>query len=291
METTASRRQRADDARVAAAEEQQQVETDGGEGERGDGEEQRQEGRGKRDRAGHEKQRRKKEEWLSHSRWRSKVITLDKTNVYFQANDGEWERWFTIEPSRLGARAGNGVYAARPFRRGETLTYYGGRDIGKAGTEAGEAAMQEAREGPAGRYILNLGGRYIEADLKSPNPAHVLNDAGYKHANAECRGGGEVRARRAIGAGEELFWCYGTSYWNYWGARVGGRLTLPDAAAGSSGRGRSGEGSGDAGRVRRAGRGGQDSGNGGEGRAHEGGQTRVLRRRVDGRTAPEGGVT
>ena len=227
---------------------------------------------------------------LSMERWRTEVETVNKTNVYLRASDGE-RKWFTIEPSRLGKQAGNGVYAARPFRKGETLTYYGGDDIGRAGTRAGEAALEEARRGPAGRYILNLGGRYIKPDLQSPNPAHMLNDAGHKHANAECRGGGEVRARRAIGAGEELFWCYGVGYWNYWGAQVGGRLTLPEAVAEGRGRGGRGGGNGGAGRARGAGRGRRARGNGDGRRADGAGATRVLRRRVDGRTAPEGGVT
>ena len=67
----------------------------------------------------------KKDQWLSMERWRTEVETVNKTNVYLRASDGE-RKWFTIEPSRLGKQAGNGVYAARPFRKGETLTYYGG---------------------------------------------------------------------------------------------------------------------------------------------------------------------
>lgn len=132
-----------------------------------------------------------------------------------------WEKRFFLAPSTLGKDVGIGVYAARAFNKGETLTYYAGSDLGKVGTEAGEAALQKARQGPTARYILNLGGRYIEPDLKDINPAHLINDAGYRHANAKCEGGGEVKAKKDIRVGDELFWCYGAAYWRYWGARVG----------------------------------------------------------------------
>ena len=194
----------------------------------------------------------------------------------------------------------NGIYAARAYGRGETLTYYGGEDLGKAGTEAGDKAMREARGGEAGRYILKLGGRYIKPDLKATNPAHMLNDAGHKHANAECKGG-EVKAKRRIGAGEEIFWCYGVEYWAYWGTRLaGGRLKLPETAKTATettgrgrGRGRGGTSGGTGGKEQsgRSARGGQgQAGASGDG-AGTTGTARVLRQRVNGRAVPADGVT
>ena len=146
---------------------------------------------------------------------------------------------------------------------------------------AGEKALREARAGPAGRYILEINGRYIEANLNSNNPAHMINDAGYKHAKAVCGGGGKVKVKdnATIGAGEEIFWCYGTEYWKHWGPRT----ELPE---GGTGRGR-GNGAGGS-RV------GVDERGGGGRRvaAGEGTETaRVLRRRTGGRAEGKEGVT
>ena len=228
----------------------------------------------------------KKAEWLDENRWKSEVTSPTEKVIYFRTNDGEWERRFIIGPSRLGPGAGNGVFAARAFRRGETLTYYGnsshgGGDLGAAGTEAGEQALRDARAGPAGRYILEINGRYVAANLNSNNPAHMINDAGHKHAKAVCGGGGQVRVKdnATIGAGEEIFWCYGAEYWKYWGPRI----ELPDRDAGS------GQGSG-TGRGNGSGRGregcGRQVATGGETRT-----TRALRRRVGGRAVGGEGVT
>ena len=190
------------------------------------------------------------------------------------------------------------MFAARAFKKGETLTYYGGEDLGRAGTDEGEEAMRAGREGEAGRYILELNGRYVKADLKSDNPAHMINDAGYKHAKAVCGGGGLVKVKdnATIGAGEEIFWCYGKKYWQFWGPR----LELPAGIETGGGRGAGagrGRGAG-AGRGRGAGRAEVSRGRG-RGRQEEAGQqmsrelgaTRVLRRRVGGRAVGEDGVT
>ena len=130
----------------------------------------------KRNRQGKSKYVRKAD-WLNELRWRSEVTSPKETVIYFKTNDGEWEKRFIIGPSRLGPGAGNGVFAARAFKKGETLTYYGGKDLGAAGTEEGEKALSKGRKGEAGRYILELNGRYVEPNLNSNNPAHMLNDA------------------------------------------------------------------------------------------------------------------
>lgn len=168
----------------------------------------------------------RKADWLSRSRWRSEIRSKEETIIYFLNTDGIWEKRFVLAPSSLGKGVGRGVYAAKAFNKGETLTYYGGNDLGKMGTEAGEAALKKARQGPVARYILNLGGRYIESDLKNINPAHLINDAGHRHVNAECKGGGEMKAKKNIRVGDELFWCYGAAYWRYWGARKGCWIAL-----------------------------------------------------------------
>ena len=201
-----------------------------------------------------------------------------------------------MSQSRLGVKAGNGVFAARAFARDETLTYYGGKDLGVAGTETGERALEEGLRGAAARYILELGGRYVEANLEHNNPAHLINDAGPSHANAMCKGGGEVKTKKCIGRGDELYWCYGARYWQRWGPRI----ELPTTASGREGArgGRSGRTAG-----ARGGRGGGRATASGRGRGRAGsrpaegsvdgtgglGRDRVLRQRgSDGRVGSEG---
>ena len=245
----------------------------------------------------------RKADWLDQSRWRSYTIDIDtgidndtgididtgdqgEKRIYFRKNDGEWEERFVIKQSQLGSAAGMGVYAARPFKVGETLTYYGGEDLGKAGSGEGERALAEARKGEAARYILELQGSYVKPDLKGINPAHMFNDAGAEHANAVCKGGGEVKAKKAIRIGQEVFWCYGERYWRYW-KKMGGRLMLPKAPTAGAGR--------DDSRKRKrgtAGQAGQPVDRGGEQRlSGEPGATRELRRRVSGRVVRDEGVT
>ena len=153
--------------------------------------------------------------------------------------------------------------------------------LGKAGTTDGEAAMRAALEAPAradgkepGRYVLRLGNMYVQGDLSRINPAHMINDAGGKHANAKCGGGGLVEVKRGknIAAGQEIYWCYHAGYWSRWGPRH--ELPTTGAARGGSARGRA------VGRSRGS-RGGRRSRGGGVAL----GSDRVLRQRMDGRAS------
>ena len=186
---------------------------------------------------------------------------------------------FVVKQSLIGAVAGKGVFAARDFKRGDPLTYYGGVNLGKAGDKAAEEALQSVyAERPAdgsepGRYVLQLNGSYIKAPLTNKNPAHMINDAGGKHANAKCGGGGlvEVKKGKSIAAGQEIYWCYHAGYWSRWGPR----RDLPTTEEGRGGRARGRT----AGRSRGS-RGGRSRG----GRVALGAD-RVLRQRVEGRAS------
>ena len=59
------------------------------------------------------------------SRWvREAVVHARvKERIYFRHDDGELELRFTVEPSRIPG-ADDGLFAARPFKAGDTLTYY-----------------------------------------------------------------------------------------------------------------------------------------------------------------------
>ena len=277
-----------DDERDGQGADSESEATEGGEGERGEAPAARQGGKPR------------KGEWLDEERWEKGT----DGRVRFKGRDDQWRDWLEVGQSTLGAGAGNGVFAMRDFSKGETITYYGGRELGKAGTQEGEAALAAAMyddsgaERAAARYIQEFKGMYVEARINNGNPAHIINDAGSTHANATCKGGGELQATKVIKTGQEIFYCYGAAYWRRWAAGTP-RLTLPARGRGAAGRGRGGGGGGKGGgggaRGARGGRQGGGPGRGGDGGS--GSQTtatgggRVLRQRLDGRAVTGEGVT
>ena len=45
-----------------------------------------------------------------------------------------------------------------------------------------------------------------------------------------CLGSGKMEALRDIAIGEELYWCYGDAYWNYWSRHIArNKLTRAEA--------------------------------------------------------------
>ena len=63
-------------------------------------------------------------------------------------------------------------------------------------------------------------GRYYYSAYGLRNPAGLLNDAGYKHANTQCNKVGRIVATKVINEGDELYWCYHQEYWRVWGPRA-----------------------------------------------------------------------
>ena len=159
----------------------------------------------------------KKEVWLDETRWRWRAVQGGHV-VSFSVAADVWEDRFSVRDSQLAA-AGRGLYAARDYRKGETLTYYGGKDLGRVGDAGAERAREQAQTTDAGRYILDIKGRYVDGYNRN-NPAHVANDAGAEHSNATCEGGGRMVAIKGIREGSEIFWTYGQAYWAYWGKRT-----------------------------------------------------------------------
>ena len=63
-------------------------------------------------------------------------------------------------------------------------------------------------------------GRYYYNAYGLRNPAGLINDAGYKHANTQCNKVGRIVATKGINEGDELYWCYHQEYWRTWGPRA-----------------------------------------------------------------------
>ena len=87
----------------------------------------------------------------------------DNGRVYFKHDDGTKELRFTIKTSRIPG-ADEGLFAARPYRVNETLTYYTAvrkqDDLGVVGMPKAERALR-ALKVPEARYVMEVSGRYI----------------------------------------------------------------------------------------------------------------------------------
>ena len=115
------------------------------------------------------------------SRWvREAVVHARvKERIYFRHDDGELELRFTVEPSRIPG-ADDGLFAARPFKAGDTLTYYAAAtpedDLGQVGEQEAEKALKKL-EVPKARYVMAVDGHYV-VSYGCNNPAGLANDAG-----------------------------------------------------------------------------------------------------------------
>ena len=158
------------------------------------------------------------------------------SKVYFKHADGERELRFSKAGSRIRG-ADSGLYSARAYRAGEALGYYCGNsdeERWKVGGKEAEDKRIEVLGTNAGRYVVELAGWYVVCDDTRRNPAGLPNDAGAEHANVRCLGSGKMEALRDIAIGEELYWCYGDAYWNYWSRRIArNKLTREEADAAS----------------------------------------------------------
>ena len=142
-------------------------------------------------------------------------------DIDFKHGDGQLELRFRKAGSHIPG-ADWGLFSARAYKAGDTLSYYCGlADREAAPTDTlwrkGEEGAVERRirvvESAAGRYVVELAGWYVVCDHTRRNPAGLPNDAGAEYANVKCLGSGKMEAARDIAVGEELCWCYGEKYW------------------------------------------------------------------------------
>lgn len=121
--------------------------------------------------------------------------------------------WVEVRPSMIKG-AGDGVFASRPFRKGERVGIY-----------AGEIALESAKSDDAD-YLFQLEDvRHSETlvvdGAVGGNWTGKINDGSTRcnpkwrrsRCNVVFSGFNSVEATRNIRAGEELYVSYGASYW------------------------------------------------------------------------------
>lgn len=114
-----------------------------------------------------------------------------------------------VKPSRIPG-AGRGVFAVVDIPAHRVLGYYRGRLLTAAEFDAAYGARQAT-------YVLMVAkNKYVDAS----DPAHanwtaMINDARGSGARTNCvfTGGGTIKTKRRIAAGEELLVAYGADYW------------------------------------------------------------------------------
>lgn len=109
--------------------------------------------------------------------------------------------------------AGYGVFANRDFKKGETVTIYSGRLV----TDYDDHTyVLEIRKNPAlyidGRYPLHIKhlGSFINHCSKNEN-IRISYDSNPKRNPKKVV---KMIAHKNIKKGEELFWDYGSNYWD-----------------------------------------------------------------------------
>jgi SET domain-containing protein len=108
---------------------------------------------------------------------------------------------------RIGrGSAGLGLFATRPFKKGEFIVAYRGRRV----TDA-ESARREAR---GARYMFEINSRWAIDGSSRKNLARYVNHSCRPNAEAAARRGYPVTyiARRKIKPGEEITVDYGKDY-------------------------------------------------------------------------------
>jgi hypothetical protein len=105
--------------------------------------------------------------------------------------------WVRVGPSAL---AGRGVFACRPFAKGDLLLVFGGKACDRA-------------EGRKSRCVARLRGAGGCRD-GSNTVAGMLNTS--RSPNAALRESGGVYARSRVTVGEELTISYGSGYHSTW---------------------------------------------------------------------------
>ncbi len=130
------------------------------------------------------------------------------------------QRYPMTKVGRSGNREmGLGLFASKPFARGEYVGFYAGRDV----TE-----NEQAREGD---YVIEYTRPVKDQDVQvfvdakntpeSKGDVHMVNDAGFASGsaydpeknNAFFTDYGFVRALKELKEGDEIFVSYGEDYW------------------------------------------------------------------------------
>ena len=142
-------------------------------------------------------------------RWRR--TTDDR--VEFRNSSERWESRFHVAPSRIGASAGLGLFAARSFKAGENVSRYMGHTVGPVADE--QSLMRVDSVCGQGEHTLQMGGLLVDG-LHGRSGAQYMNSA-YGPAtganNVAFNANGTVVATRTIAVGDELLVAYGARFW------------------------------------------------------------------------------
>lgn len=127
-----------------------------------------------------------------------------------------------VASSTLGSEVGLGLFAARPYSKGECIVEYQGEVLS-------EKEYSRRYGDKLGKYVLQASRKtYIDArDPDKSNQARFINDCRRCDKKQGACPGNNVRAHvrrgtkrafiyatRNIAPGEELFWNYGPAYWS-----------------------------------------------------------------------------
>ncbi|OHA80800.1 MAG: hypothetical protein A2675_01630 [Candidatus Yonathbacteria bacterium RIFCSPHIGHO2_01_FULL_51_10] len=102
------------------------------------------------------------------------------------------------------SKAGLGLFTKEPIKRGAFVIEYTGKVLTRA--EADEKG---------GKYLFDVNSRRVVDGTERINRARYINHSCRPNCEAEIKGGRIlISAKRAILAGEELFYNYGKEYFN-----------------------------------------------------------------------------
>ena len=120
-----------------------------------------------------------------------------------------------IKDSKLGPRAGKGLFATKDFAEGRKVCNYDGEVVRSHDPDYG------------GPYALEVAQhKFIDASKTNSGPGRFAN-ACRRSKGDECSGnnaqlrpspayGGMLKAMKKIKAGREVFVAYGRQYWQHW---------------------------------------------------------------------------
>ncbi len=103
------------------------------------------------------------------------------------------------------SRTGFGLFAAKPFKKGDFIIEYKGKKITNTHADA-----------KGGKYLFDLNSRYTLDGSSRTNLARYINHACVPNCDVyNTRGKVLVKAKRSINPGEELSYHYGKEYFDH----------------------------------------------------------------------------
>ena len=148
--------------------------------------------------------------------WRRRTRDDGECIIAFYENaELGWQARFYIRESGCGPGTGEGLYAARTYRRGENLVVYTGNDLGEKLSEDGMKARQRLTDMDEADHRMLVNGRYIDGRT-AVNGAQKINAELYGKTNNATflSKTGNIHAMTTIQAGKEIFMAYSKSYWD-----------------------------------------------------------------------------